>query len=305
MRHYFETVTWQPIIENVTDILRITVCIIDSRGQPVLIPNQSRYGWAFLPQFLEIQSKWVQTTKDCFEFTDNFYIRHYAIPFRPVNQEISGYVILGPMILNKRLIIDEYNEISRKYDTNFDKFREKLEEIRVVSQVNLEQILDTIISFSKINQESLNLQELNPLEDNRIQKIFKSMLDLSLSVANAESGSVMLFNSQTNELQVRAAKGLNDHYLNNTVKLDEGISGIAFKENKTLVIKDGQKNSLICDLLKRAEIRESIVMPFGAPDQKNRGVLNLNIMKPGIDINRVDRINEALKRITTNILEAI
>ena len=36
MKQYFETDKWQPIIEKVTDILRIATCIIDPEGNPLL-----------------------------------------------------------------------------------------------------------------------------------------------------------------------------------------------------------------------------------------------------------------------------
>lgn len=305
MKPDFENFKWQPIIENVTDILRITTCIIDTNGVPIIIPSEGRYGWRFIPQLLDVQVNYNQIAEDRFEFVDKFRLHHYAIPFKSSNNTVKGYILLGPMILNKRLAMHEYYEIAQKWGEDFDGFKERLEEIRVISQLNLEHILNTVVSFIQFRQNQVSLEFVRP-ENTRIQNIFQSMLTLSLAIANAESGSVMLFNHQTNELSIQAAKGLSNQYLNSRIKLNDGVAGVAFKENKTMLIHGKPQNSRIAHLLKRTEIKQSIVMPFGATDQKTRGVLNLNIIKANKDIrSNLNAVNNALERIIIDVLKVI
>lgn len=305
MKRYFETDKWQPIIENVTDILRIATCIIDPEGNPIIIPSQNRYGWRFDPHFFNVESNYAQITDERFELIDNFHLHYYAVPLKSLNNSIMGYVILGPMILNKRLATDEYQEISKQSGDNIEDIREKMEDIRVISQLNLEHILNMCTAAIKLSQNQLTSMEQDSSEDKRAKNIFQSMLNLSLAIADAESGSVMLFNSQTKELSVCVAKGLNGQYLNNKIQLHDGVSGVAFQENKTLII-EGKPDSRMRNLLKRQEIKQSIVMPFKAPNLKTSGVLNINIMKPvkgGKE--RLEDINGVIERITANILQVI
>ena len=72
------------------------------------------------------------------------------------------------------------------------------------------------------------------------------------------------------------------------------------------MIIEGKPDSRIRNLLKRQEIKRSIVMPFKAPNLKTSGVLNINIMKPvkgGKE--RLEDINGVIERITANILQVI
>ena len=93
-----------------------------------------------------------------------------------------GYVILGPMILNKRLATDEYQKISKQSGDNIEDIREKMEDIRVISQLNLEHILNMCTAAIKLSQDQLTSMEQDSSEDKRAKNIFQSMLNLSLAM---------------------------------------------------------------------------------------------------------------------------
>ncbi len=304
MKNYFETVKWQPIIENVTDILKINTCIVDFQGVPIIIPPQNRYGWRFNPNLFDVRSNYAQIADDRFEFIDNFHLHYYAVPAKSLDNTIVGYIVLGPMILNKKLTMNEYQEISKKTSDSLEDISERIENTRVISQLSLEHILKMCIATIKLSQDRLTFTKQKPSEDKRTQTIFQSMLDLSLALASAESGSVMLFHPKTEELSVCVANGLNPQYINNRIKLDDGIAGIAFQENKTLLI-EGRSESRLRNLLIRHEIKQSIVMPFKTPNSKTSGVLNINIMKTCESKDRLEDINGAIERITSNTLQVI
>ena len=294
---------WQSIIENVANVLRINLCIVDAAGVPVAIPALNRYGWKFLPQYSAVESNFRNMGDGRFEFIDNYRMHHYAIACISLNGKIKGHIILGPMILNKRLEKNEYQGIATSCGDNFEKLIERVEEIRILSHLNLDYMLNAIAAFVNIGQDQLRPTEASP---NQTQNILHSMLELSLAIANAESGSVMLYNAETDELSIRAVKGLDPTYLNSTIKPRQGISGIAFLENRTMIIKGQTQSKDIQALLKRSEIQQSMVMPFETSDKKTRGVLNINIISPEpSSTSPLESLNGVLAQIVSNVLCAI
>ena len=297
---------WRSILENVADILRIHICIADAAGMPIVIPEQPKYGWKFSPNFLKVESNFTHMGDGRFEFIDQYQLHYYAVACVSIENNINGYVILGPVILNKRLGKSEYEALAKQNGDDIDGFNSRLEEIRIISHLNLEYIIYTISDFIKLGQNNLPPLESQKFETGRTQIILESMLDLSLAIANAESGSIMLFDEQTNELSIHAAKGLDKTYLKRRIKLHEGISGIAFKNKKTMILKSASQPEPIQGLLNRKDIYQSMVMPFETTDKKTRGVLNVNIMRHDLDLKgRLESVNKALLEITSNVLQVI
>jgi hypothetical protein len=106
---------------------------------------------------------------------------------------------------------------------------------------------------------------------------------------------------------MQAAKGLNSRYFKQSVKLDEGIAGLAFREKKTLILTDKSKDNRLNDLLSRKEIKQSIVMHFEGPAKKISGVLSLNITNEPLTTkpSGLRHITERLSQITANALQSV
>lgn len=305
MNSFFNAEKWQPLVENMADILRINICIVNSDGMPVIIPNENHYGWKFSPYLFAVESNFDNIADGRFELIDRYRFHYYAVACGASINRPQSYVILGPVILNKRLGKDEYQKIVQQYKDNSDEFNERLEEIRIISHNNVETILNTISGLIKIGQENSICMAEAP-KATRSQTILRSMMSMVLALAHAESGSLMLFDGKTNELSIDAVKGIDQAYVNKKVALDEGISGIAFKENKTMVLKGQSYSNSAHELLKRPDIRESIIMPFQTPDKKTRGVLNLNIMSSKSNVRgRLDGLERNLQQITSKIVQSI
>jgi hypothetical protein len=305
MGSFWNVEKWQPIVENVADILRINVCIVNSDGMPIIIPNKNHYGWKFSPYLFAVESNFDNIADGRYELIDRYRFHYYALACGFLRSKPQSYIILGPVILNKRLSKDEYQKIIQQYKDSIDEFGERLDDIRIVSHNHLETILSTLGSLIQIGQENA-ISMAGPAKVTRSQSVLRSMLGMILAIANAESGSLMLFDGKTNELSIDTVKGLDQGYLNKKVPLDSGISGVAFKENKTFVLTGQSCGSRVHELLNRPEIRESIVMPFQTPDKKTRGVLNVNIMAARSSVRgRLDVIEKTLQQIATKVLQSI
>lgn len=305
MGSFLNAEKWQPIVENFANILRINICIVNADGMPVIIPNENHYGWKFSPYLFAVESNFDNISDGRYELIDRYRFHYYALTCGSTKNKIQSYVIIGPVILNKRLSRDEYQKIILQYKDNIDDFTERLEEIRIVSHNHLETILNTLGSLIEIGRENaISLADTSKLT--RSQTVLRSMLTMVLAIANAESGSLMLFDGRTNELLIDSVKGLDPNFLNKKIPLDSGISGVAFTENKTMVLKGQAYGSRVHELLSRPEIRESIVMPFQTPDKKTRGVINLNIMgSKSSTRGRLDGLEKTLHQITSKILQTI
>jgi len=122
------------------------------------------------------------------------------------------------------------------------------------------------------------------------EKILNSMLDACLLVLEADSGSVMTLDKKTNKLHIKAASRLSDDIIDNTsIKLGDGIAGLAAATAKPIILpKDEVKNG-IADKMKRRYIMSSLVLPFSKADEEDiYGVLNLNILRKEQDFTERD-----------------
>jgi len=74
-------------------------------------------------------------------------------------------------------------------------------------------------------------------------ELIQSILELLADILQVDKTSLMLLNPETNELRIKAAKGLTPYVIQNSVrKVGEGIAGWVAKEGKPLLIKDVQKD---------------------------------------------------------------
>ncbi|MDI6641983.1 MAG: response regulator [Elusimicrobiota bacterium] len=151
---------------------------------------------------------------------------------------------------------------------------------------NVEEFTQTInkcLQFYKAQSEALSLKEVSGLyevihmierpisEEKILLKILQKALDLS----NANSGSIMLYDEDKQELEVIVDVGLRKD-ITRIVKLGERISGKIIAKKEPMIFHDGLKNyPELGNLETRTEIVSSISLPLIFHD-KLLGVMNLN-----------------------------
>jgi hypothetical protein len=274
------------------DVVRINIFITTSSGKSIVTPDRNRYGWNLLVDVSQIKTQF----KDCgsfLEYVDPFEFHHFAIPIK------SGYVVLGPLAINKKLDRTKYEEIALKITRNPDDILDSIEEIRVVSQNQLKSILDLITEA-----KDFFINEDEPVDIGAVETLntaLKTLLEVALTMTKAQSGSIMLY-QEPRGLTVQVSKGINPQFIHKPTQLGEGISGYALKEKQTLVLTDKSDNR-ISHLLKRKDIKQSIVMPFENEGKQIRGVLNLNIQESDSFLKGMDYILQNLEQITRQAIQ--
>ncbi len=306
---------WADIMYRFVDVLRINMFLVDHDGHILIAPvkgqgNKLSYGCElltnspfgmgatikpeeFIQRFERIGSY--------YELKDPFDLHTFAIPVSVIKEggKTIAYVILGPIILNKRLEHTEYQEIAKRLNFSCDDLMGAINEIRVVSFLTIQSILDLLAALIRDviehKLEQYNLDSINLAQDGLSKKFRKAaeeiyasihmdellvtLLDAALNITKTECGSIMILDEKKGELIIKVSRGLDETRVQNTrLKLGEGIAGLAAKDNSPFLIKGTQGENRIKHLLKRPEIKQAIVMPLSSKN-KVYGVLNLHTKK--------------------------
>lgn len=293
---------WWDLLSRFIDVLRINMFIVDRHGLIVLPPEEDKYGGKlltdpsrgfdllhtqhFLEQF-KAQGKYLESI-------NRFNLRSFAIPIKYPKDHIIAYLIVGPLILNKRLISEQYDQLAHEHHLDINELTNEINEIRVVSNVMLNSILDLLtdiirdnvqLSLATERQQPPNLsQAINQVADEiyatvRLDELLATLLDTALKMTETECGSIMIQDDKTHDLTIKVSRGLDPQKLEHTrVKLGEGICGLAAKENASFLINGQQGDHRISHLLKRSDIKHSLVMPL-VKKNKTYGILNLHTKK--------------------------
>ena len=305
---------WSDMLSRFKDVLRVNLFIVDSQGVVLLPPEESRYGGKILADksfgynFLHGKGEFMKEFEKqgpFLEYNNRFSLHSFAIPINLNNQQVIAYLIVGPVILNKRLENDQYAELATKYGANLHVLLDEINSIRVVSNVMMHSILNLLAEIIKDNLElSLKTSESEPqikMESQmlskelaeaareiystvRIDELLVTLLDLALKMTNTECGSIMVLDEEEGRLTIKAARGLDKSRVEKTrVKLTEGLSGLAVRENSPVIIAgDEIKGSIpqnrVRHLLNRPEIKHSLILPLVAKERVF-GVLNLHTKK--------------------------
>lgn len=121
-----------------------------------------------------------------------------------------------------------------------------------------------------------------------VSKLLNTLLDVSLKLTGAESGSIMTLDKATNKLSVKAYKGLNEEVVKNaSVKMGEGISGMVAQDKQPLIIDDKTKDVNIKERLSKPWLKSSIVVPLQmGPEGDSFGVMNVSSAKELAKLNQ-------------------
>jgi hypothetical protein len=298
---------WWDTLSRFIDVLHINIFIVDTEGRVILPPEEGKYGGGFLTKpslgfdFLNNTSNLIQKFRQngiYLEYTSPLGLYMFAIPVMVEQNKTIAYMIVGPVILNRKLDQNQYTELTQKSGIDLNEFLNELSGIRVVSNIMLNSILDLLSEIIKDNIE-LSLKdkfiknldkkyslpnELNKVAQEiystvRLDELLVTLLDVALKMTETESGSIMVIDEKNKNLTIKVSRGISEAKVNDAkIKLGEGIAGIAAKENESFLIEGQKGDNRIKHLLKRPEIKHALVMPLIAKDHVI-GVLNLSTSK--------------------------
>lgn len=293
---------WWDILSRFIDVLRINIFIVDSQGVIILPPEEGKYGGKLLSD-LSLKKILIADPSNLIsqfhpqghflESSNPFKLRLFAIPVKIGENQTVAYVIVGPVILNKRLETAEYEALAGKFGINAHALLDEINGIRIVTNLMMNSILDLLAEIIKNNVDREAVPPMTSKEAQeiysavRLDELLATLLDVALKMTDTESGSIMVADEdQGGDLVIKVSRGLDPAWIPRArVKVGEGISGLAVQENVPFVISQQRSDYRIRHLLKRPEIKHSLIMPLAARDRVF-GVLNLHTKKSRSNIQK-------------------
>ncbi len=324
---------WWDILSRFIEVLRINIFIVDCKGLTLLPPEEGKYGRRLLTErtlgFVPSQDtseflKKFESHGQYLEYSNRLQLHQFAIPIHINGGNIIGYLIVGPVILNKRLENAEYAAVAKELNIHFDDLINEINGLRVVSNVMMSSILDLLHEIVKNNIELNGIkraiysaetekEEDLPQEIREaardlystvcLDEILVTLLDIALKMTNTQYGSIMVADKEKGgDLIVKVSRGLHvDNIQNTRVKIGEGIAGWAAQEKSPMIIHGQEGGARIKPLLKRPEVKHSLVMPLLV---KNRvfGVLNVHTRENQCNIeNNLENL-QYLSRLLSSVV---
>ncbi len=305
---------WAGLLAHFTEALRINLFLMDCEGRIVLPSSKGRFGSSllansafagdlvsnpgnFLKKFVSSSGHYLEN-----KMPAGFY--SYAIPIIGKDSEILAYLIVGPVIIGQRLDKQDYRSAARNMGLDEEEFLEVVDEVKVLSHLSLKATLDLLaevleygvqmnsqkqeLEHLKLNMGLLSVKASQELKDIYssiyFDELLVSLLDAALSMSKADTGSVMLVDKEGKGLSIKASRGVSKSYTESSIiPLGQGLAGWVVQHKKPLVISGETENNRIKHLLKRPEIRQSLVIPL-AVQNTILGVLNLSTYSKEISI---------------------
>ncbi|HTY44979.1 MAG TPA: PocR ligand-binding domain-containing protein [Patescibacteria group bacterium] len=284
---------WQKMQDSIARIADVGLRTLDYDGTGITLPSQEA-------RICRIHKRSHLKDELCGECLPTFlggkgivdrnlgYVCHMGLhtfitPLKLEGAKIVGYVIMGPVVLIARKPKEEYRKTAETLGIDLDECWNAILEVRVISFQRAQAIIELIKSFGeyliRLAAKRISAEQELAESSPQINELLKVFLDVALHVSGADIGSIMLLKKESNELTIRVAKGLSDEVIKDTkVKLGEGISGTAAKENTPMVLDDNVKDNRIRRHLNRPYIRSSMVLPIQVANQP-LGVMNLGALE--------------------------
>ncbi len=305
---------WQKIQDTFSDALEVTLRTISLDGKllskisrPNHLCNEVLSGFSGHSAFctnhlLEAGPKEPLDIKKKASFKCALGLDIFVVPIKATGNRIAAYIIAGPLILKKRKDASEYAKNAKKFGIDLEKLVDALIEINVFSHnkaYSIIQLIETIFSHMaqteyhkrRLGKLAPEIMEMDPLFSRYYEeKILSALLNSCTLALDADSGSVMTLDENTNTLHIKVSSKLDERIRDNTsIKVGEGIAGLAAATARPIILpKDEGKNGL-SGKLKRKYIKSSMIIPFSKDDSRDiRCVINLNIVRKEKDFSEKD-----------------
>jgi hypothetical protein len=261
---------WASILTKLINVLRINLTIVDDRGNVIFLTDDKKFGanmfalhqvgldWSLNERFIE-QFK---PFGEYYEFTDSFGLVTFSIPIKDKGV-VLYYLLVGPVIINHRLSIDEYAARANKKNISLDTVMDFIHELRIVSHLMTKSILDMLMEVSQIiirSQQAASNAVVQMQKKNN-SSLMSSLLDEALAMTQTHYGSIMIID-EPDTLTVRISKTPSQKDGHFKRRVGEGIAGLAAKNNEVFHITPDTQDNRIKHLLTRPEIKESVIVPI-------------------------------------------
>ena len=220
--------------------------------------------------------------------------QNFAIPVIYDGSRTTAYIILGPVLFDKREEeIGKCEEAARDLEINSTDLVDALREIKTFTFRGIQLatgLLEEVSSYiCQLSYEKLELG-MRTLESSFADSgidlstnpddLLRALLDITLKTLKAEMGSIMLLDQKSGELFIKMARGLKEEIIKNVrVKIGEGIAGLVARDKQGLLVNEEIKDPEVKGFLKRPEIQSALVTPLKINDDIV-GILNVSTVEP-------------------------
>lgn len=222
-----------------------------------------------------------------------FGLTAYILPIKAISNRIVAYIITGPVIVQARKTKAEYSEDAKKAGIAVEELLDAIIDINVFTHNKIKSIkalFTSIFSYmaltgfhkKRLGEIAPEVVELDPLFSGYYEeKVLSILLNTCLIAFDADSGSVMIVDKNTDMLHIKAASKLDEGIANNTnVKVGEGIAGMAAATARPIILPNDQNKNGLSKMMKRGYIKSSMIVPFRKREEDNiYGVINLNVVR--------------------------
>lgn len=297
---------WQKIQDSFSEAMEFTMKTVSLEGAPLSrISRPSRYCSDIYPKIPNIdtfcgdnpsidkQRKLSAAVQNGGSIKLPFGVDIFVVPIKAIGNRDVAYVIIGPLILKSRKTSAEHAKEAQNLGIDLDELMDVLIDINVFSYNKVYAIttlIKDIFSYmaqtgyhkKRLGEIAPEVVEIDPLFSKYYEeKILKGMLRTCSLALNADSGSVMTLDKDTGALRIKVASKLNSKVVNNTsVKVGEGIAGLAAATAKPIILPQDKGKNGLSSKMNRRDIKSSMIVPFNkGAGHDVYGVINLNIMR--------------------------
>lgn len=297
---------WQKIQDSFSEALEVTLRTVSPDGK--YLSGASRHSIfcsSILPKISGSynftcddvaengQQKLMEAVQNGGSIKYPFDVESFVIPITAFGNITVAYVIMGPVIPKIRKTDDEYKKEAQTHGINLDELKDSLIEINVLSYNKIRSMIDLIRDIGsymaqtgyhkkRLGEIAPEVVEMDPLFSKYYEeKILSAMLKTCSLALSADSGSVMIMDKDTKTLHIKVASKLSNKIVNNTsIKVGEGIAGVAAATAKPIILPKDKDKKGLSEKMKRRRIKSSMIVPFNKGNTHDvYGVINLNIMR--------------------------
>lgn len=321
LKELIDIESWQKIQDSFSQVTGIDLRMVDPKGNPIT-PRSTNSALAS-NRLLQNQCAATKLCSDCLptflggngvvDRNLSFYcvpgLHHFIVPLT-IENEVLGYLIMGPLILVMRKPKDQYAIIAQELDADLDELWDAVLELKVISFHGAQAMVELVknvgeyiigLAYHRAIQAQRQYRASEPV---KLGKILDLLLDVAFEISGADVGSVMVLDKARNELSIKSSRGIDDDIIYHTrVKVGSRISGIAAKEGKSYLIDNDIEDSRIKACLDRPALNSAMVVPLRI---KNNvvAVLNLGVLNSSpVRFNRsgLDTVNKLVDLATVAI----
>ncbi|MCK4995052.1 MAG: PocR ligand-binding domain-containing protein [Candidatus Omnitrophica bacterium] len=311
---------WQNVQDTFSSIVGMAIRTVDVKGEIVVRPSNMPSVCSEAAATSEIAKEkclqWYpkliasikkREFKKYYENVCPLGLVNFAVPIALDNAD-PVFLILGPVVLEDSKRDVKFTQRIQETGIDEEKFFNCFNQLPAVNAAKMESVVDFSTGITKFMKTlgsltSANEKEKVIFDKEQVGMLLKTFLELAMKLCDAERGSMMLFEKNTQELSIKDATGLSEEVINNTkLKPGEGLAGSAIQRKKGLFINEQLSDRELRLRMHKPKIKSAFVIPVFHHNEI-LGVISVGTAK---NPNRFsDKLMELLNELVGMALEKV